>query len=237
MSAASEKHSRRHKNGDYNIDSGVYSASSSRDGTPVRGGGGGGGAGGSGQQGVVLVVGGSPKHRSGQLSSSSFSSSTTSSSSSEHNGLPASTRLSQREEKGEGVYLDDTHHHQQNSRINPVSLNLVSKSIDHSPVRPPRSMYGGSMVVGRNGEGETAEGKMPRLSPGVIRRSSSEKPLSSLPSLPDKEQRNQRESKSVPRGENEVRSVSPLQDYSQDIKLVRRGEGGRYSICFLPGSN
>ncbi len=112
---ASSEHSKR--NG-HNIDSGVYSASSSRDGTPVRNHHEGPAPGGHYEaiRGRTKVLT-SPKHR---CSSSD---------------LP-----------GEGVLLDDEHtpHHRAGARqrikINPMSLNLASKSISNSPVSQRRDI-------------------------------------------------------------------------------------------------
>lgn len=218
--------SRRNKNSEYNIDSGVYSASSSRDGTPVRGGqqAGEGSAhppgGGSSETNVRLrtnVLSHSPKHRSRRSSSEQ-----TRRSSSESNGVHGPRHMVLGE-RGEGVYLDNDMS-TRISRIDPVALNLVSKSIEPSAEgwRPDSLDVGG--------------GSAGRTNPRVMTRSLSEKPSSSTNGRNGDlllEGGNKREAKSLLQGRN-VRSVSPLLGHDsalaspEDVKLVSEN----ICLCF-----
>ena len=204
---------RSNRSTDHNIDSGVYSANSSRDGTPVGGGGGGGGG---GQDGLhtptsdLAVL--PPRSRSKVL----LNSSPKRNNSTDQNGLL------HRHNKGEGVYLDD---HSRRSRINPNSLNLVAKTIEphngvssEKPSRPSSDEYALEQSKERR----------------QMKRSASEKPFSSSSSKSNENldgehlDLSKRESKSLPRGGNEIRPVSPLlltgRDSAtrspEDIKLV-----------------
>lgn len=211
-----DRHPRRDRNGE--IDSGVYSANSSRDGTPVRGhhaaGEGAAPPSGLGVEEIPRirtrsrVVSGhsSPKHRSlGSISGL------------EENGLHSSKRDSFSDEGVEGTY-------KHRSGIDPASLNLVSKAIEHSPEAKRR---GGSprSASPRRVIGSVNEWSSRRP---VIKRSSSERPLSPPRANPEIQVGQSKESKSLPRGGNKIRSISPSQGTDsplgtpQDIKLVSR---------------
>lgn len=194
---------RRDKNGD--IDSGVYSANSSRDGTPVRG-----GQHAAGDAEVTIrtrskVVSHSPKHRSSSSGNGA-----------DQNGIHCS-KYNRFSEVGEGRYLDTTMLH---GKIDPLSLGLISKPIEHaSPER-----RGG---VKKHESATNGSGSYDNSNLGVRRRSS-DRPVSPSRNKPGiKLKVSERETKSLPRGRNEVRSVSPSPGTDsalgspEDIKLVR----------------
>ena len=219
--ASAEKFSRRQKNGDYKkngdhkIDSGIYSASSSCDVTPVRG-----PQQMLGEGGMAVdrqkVANGSPKHRSAQYPCSA-----------EQNSLPGN-RNGQYCEKGEGVYLDDS---PTRSRIDPVSLSLVSKSIDnckppqhlseppqHLPLNTSRSVTG----LSSQARGAGVEVVVVEASPRV-KRSASERP--GVRETEGKGGGLKRETKSMTHlRKDDLRTPSPVQEElpsPQDVKLVR----------------
>lgn len=198
---------RRDKNaGD--IDSGVYSANSSRDGTPVRGG----HAAGdvvtpSGVRAVEVL----PRTRSKAVSHSPKHRSSSSGSGSEQNGVHIKYN---RYEVGEGSYLDKS---TSRSKIDLASLNLVSKSIEHSSPEQRRSAQKSSSNIGDPVGGSGRSNLR-------VRRSSSDRPIS--PSRSKSVEQVERESKSLTRGGNKIRSLSPSPssnstlDSPEDIKLV-----------------
>lgn len=199
---ALERHSRRDRNGD--IDSGVYSANSSRDGTPVRGH----HVAGEGahptapvqatsrprNQNKVVGSHSSPRHRySGSVGSGL-----------EQNGLHSAKRNSF------GGMSDG----KPRSRIDPASLNLVSKAIEHSP---EFTRKGGSpkRIINANDEWSSRQ---------VVKKSS-ERPVSPNPDILVGMNG---ESKSMPRGRNKILSLYPTLGTDsalgspEDIKLVSR---------------
>ena len=112
------------------------------------------------------------------------------------------------------------------SGIDPASLNLVSKAIEHSPeaIRRGGSPRSGSPRRGGIGTHNTVNEWSSRRP--VIKRSSSEqRPLSPNPEI-QVDREGGGESKSLPRGRNKIRSASPSRGTDsplgspQDIKLV-----------------
>ena len=145
-------------------------------------------------------------------------------------------------EMGEGVILDDA---MTRNRIGPVSLNLVSKSIDHFPEDSRNDSTEHRTKV--DSEHRTRRTPQPSSSSNSntrpaqpTRRKSSELPTSASSSDMATEE-HKRESKSLPRGNHDVRSVSPASPSPvpvaplpgrdsarspEDIKLVRTVLGG-----------
>lgn len=218
------------RNGEQNIDSGVYSASSSRDSTPVRG-----------QQQhslgdpLSLQRGNSEVLLRNKIKILTQQSSPKHKYPSEHNGV---SHL----EKGEGVYLDSHANSKDRSpnlrKIDMLSLNLVSKPIDHDADYTSRENRLRKCVSSSNGQSESEE-KL-RRSPNMIRRHSSDKPISNMSN--DQMESRKRETKSMPRGRNEIRPVSPsitalMRDSTaspdnspEDFKLVSYAFSGINSI-------
>lgn len=208
----SDRHLRRERNGDK--DSGVYSANSSRDGTPVRGthtmGDVGPPAGGVGTTEVIPRVRSravkgrsSPKHRpnsSGNIL--------------EQNGVQG-TKYNKFNEVGEGTLLEKSI---SRGRIDPVSLNLVSKSIE--PLPEHGEHRSGTQKSSSNGSDSAGGSDWANLR---VKRSSSDRPRS-----PGRKTSAERESKSLSRGGNKIRAVSPSRgadcalDSPGDIKLVSK---------------
>ena len=105
------------------------------------------------------------------------------------------------------------------SRIDPNALNLVAKTVEpkdltvSKPGRPSSDEYSLELSKERR----------------MVKRSSSDKPFTPVASSKSSEHLDKRESKSLPRGGNDVRPVSPLliggRDSAlsspEDIKLVR----------------
>ena len=135
-----------------------------------------------------------------------------------------------RHEKGEGTLLDDN-----TSRIDPNSLNLVAKTIEPSGTPSARLGYPVRSARPSSDEYALEQSKERRM----VKRSSSDKPLPATNSKSSEHlDLNKRESKSLPRGGNEIRPVSPLllsgRDSAlsspEDIKLVSRPHP---PTCFL----
>jgi hypothetical protein len=209
----SEKRLHRDRNGD--IDSGVYSENSSRDGTPIRGH----LVAGEGTQqhaGLETTVGGdAPRIRSRSKVVSSHSSPKRKSADSatlgvmEQNGLhgPKHNSFS---DVGQSKYKS-------HSKIDPASLNLVSKAIEHSP----EVLRKGSPKSPRRriSVKESDEWSSRR----VVKRSSSDKPVTPRNSNPNVLVGLDGGGKNSTQGETKVRSVQ-VADSSlnspEDIKLV-----------------